>query len=82
MTQLEKDYCYKDMSYTYDILEKEMIELKKTYSFLSVKDIGKSVENRSLYLLKFGTGKRKIFICGGTHGCEWITVPILMKWTR
>ena len=81
MTKFEKSYQYKDVPYTYDVLEKEISQLKKKYSFLTVMVIGKSVEKRNLYLLKLGTGKRKIFICGGTHGCEWITVPVLMRWT-
>ena len=80
MCKYERGNQYKDVPYAYDVLEKEIMQLKKVYSFLTVTDIGESVEKRSLYLLKFGTGKRKIFICGGTHGCEWITVPVLMRW--
>ena len=82
MEKSKKPCCYKEVSYTYDILEKEIYQFKKEYPFLTIEEIGKSVEKRTLYLLKFGKGKRNIFICGGTHACEWITVPVLMKWVR
>jgi len=80
MRSFEKTYKYKGKEYTHEILKHEIIQLKKRYPFLTVEIIGKSVEKRDLYLLKLGKGKRKIFICGGTHACEWITVPLLMKW--
>lgn len=66
--------------YTHKVLEKNILDLRKKYSFLDVFTGGKSVENRKIYILKFGKGPRKILICGGTHACEWITVPVLIKW--
>ena len=80
MGKFKKAYQDKEKVYTYKVLRKEIKKLKKRFPFLTVEVIGKSVENRSIYLIKFGSGKRKVFICGGTHACEWITVPVLIKW--
>lgn len=71
---------YDDISYTYDVLENNITGLKKRYPFIDISIIGKSVENRNIYAIKLGKGDRKVFINGGTHACEWITVPLLMKW--
>lgn len=70
------------IQYTYQMLENNIIKLKSRYHFIESYSIGKSVENRKIYILKIGEGPRKIFICGGTHGCEWITVPLLMRWIQ
>lgn len=66
--------------YTYKVLENEILKLEKKYKFIEKIIIGNSVEGRNLYTLKFGRGKRKVFICGGIHACEWITSPILLRW--
>ncbi len=66
--------------YKHSVLEGDIMELSQKYSFLDVLTEGKSIENRKIYILKFGHGPRKILICGGTHACEWITVPVLMRW--
>lgn len=71
---------YSSIFYTYEVLKSNILELSTKYNFLDILTIGESVENRKIYILKFGRGPRKIFICGGTHACEWITVPVLMKW--
>lgn len=73
---------FKGIGYTYERLKRDISDLQERFNFLDVYTIGESVQNRKIYILKFGQGPRKIFICGGTHACEWITVPILMKWTR
>lgn len=70
------------MGYTHQVLEGDILDLKKKYNFLDLFHVGNSVENRKIYILKFGKGPRKILICGGTHACEWITVPVLMKWVN
>ncbi len=78
--QCEK--AYKPTLYTYQVLQEQISKLKKEYDFLDISTIGKSVENRKIYIIKLGKGPRKILICGGTHACEWITVAVLMKWVQ
>lgn len=75
-------YNQEGIFYTHKVLKEEISKLSKEYNFLDISSIGESVENRKIYILKFGQGPRKIFICGGTHSCEWITVPVLMKWVQ
>lgn len=82
MKKNHEQYDQKTMFYTYDVLEQDILDLYKTYDFLDTYTIGASVENRKIYILRFGKGPRKIFICGGTHACEWITVPVLVKWVQ
>ncbi len=82
---MEKDKYEFDkeaMLYTYKALKGDILNLAKNYNFLDICTIGQSVENRNIYILKFGKGPRKVFICGGTHACEWITVPVLVKWVK
>ena len=78
----KENHKRKPILYKYSVLEKDIIDIGIDYDFVDVSVAGKSVENRKIYILKFGTGPRKILICGGTHASEWITVPVLMKWIR
>lgn len=75
-----RKYGEKAILYTYKVFKRDLLDMEERYKFLDVDSVGKSVENRKIYLLKIGSGPRKILICGGTHACEWITVPVLMKW--
>lgn len=68
-----------DISYTSQILNMNVNSLKAVYPFLQVTNIGVSNLGISLPAIKFGNGSKKILYVGGTHGNEWITVPLLMK---
>ena len=50
-----------DISYTYSVLAHDIAGLKARYPFLKISSIGRSVENRDLFLLQFGEGSRKVF---------------------
>lgn len=65
-------------NYNYIALESH---LKILSSFPEVKifSIGKSVWNRNIYCIKFGTGKKNVLFNASHHGLEWITSPILIK---
>ena len=78
----KENHQRKPILYNYSVLEKEIMDIARNHDFVDVSVAGHSVENRKIYILKFGTGPRKILICGGTHASEWITVPVLMKWIR
>ena len=66
-------------SYNYKILQKNIEELKNTYSFLKVGSIGHSVLQKEIPYIKIGSGKKEILYHGGIHANEWITSTLLMK---
>ncbi|KXZ40131.1 g-D-glutamyl-meso-diaminopimelate peptidase [Alkalithermobacter thermoalcaliphilus JW-YL-7 = DSM 7308] len=66
-------------NYTYEILEKDIYNLKNKYDFLKVFILGKSVLGRNLYCIKIGKGPNKVFYNAAHHALEWITTPVLMK---
>ncbi|HHX61886.1 MAG TPA: peptidase M14 [Epulopiscium sp.] len=82
MQKVPYQYGHNAIYYTHKVLKRNILELSQKYKFLEISSIGKSIKNRKIYILKYGKGPRKIFVCGGTHACEWITVPILMKWVE
>ena len=67
------------VSYSSEILEKDIRNLKLIYPFLEVGEIGKSVLNKSLPYIKIGNGNKKVFYSAAFHANEWITSPVLMK---
>ena len=44
--------------------------------------IGHSVRPMPIYALTVGEGRRRVLFTGGHHANEWITVPLLMKYTE
>ncbi|TCK98099.1 gamma-D-glutamyl-{L}-meso-diaminopimelate peptidase I [Natranaerovirga hydrolytica] len=68
------------LNYTYDILEMNLKSLSKRYPFIKVDSIGKSVDNRALYRVRLGKGKKRVSFNGSHHGNEWITSLFLMVW--
>ncbi len=48
----------------------ELIERLRKYPLFSVNVIGQSVEGRSIYMVKLGTGKKKILMWSQMHGNE------------
>ncbi|WP_112181774.1 MULTISPECIES: M14 family metallocarboxypeptidase [Paraliobacillus] len=65
--------------YTYQQLTADIEQLIKTYpDLLAVDIIGKSVNNRSIYSIKLGSGEQKILINGAHHAREWLTTTLLM----
>lgn len=66
-------------AYSFDVLLRDINNLKKIYPFISIRTIGTSVLGKPLQELKIGKGKKKIHINASFHANEWITTPILMK---
>lgn len=54
-------------------------ELKKTYPALKSGVCGKSLLGKEIKALIFGEGSEKILYAGGTHGTEWLTSLLLLK---
>ncbi|MBR5236657.1 MAG: M14 family metallocarboxypeptidase [Clostridia bacterium] len=68
-----------DKPYTYDVLQEDLKNLCREYSFLESFSLGRSVCGRSLWALRWGTGEKRIFLNGAHHGMEWITSMLLMR---
>ena len=65
-------------SYTSQTLTKHIFELKDTYNFLEVSNIGISNLGVPIQVVRFGRGSKEILYVGSTHGNEFITSPLLM----
>lgn len=66
-------------AYSFEVLLKDINNLKKIYPFISIKTIGTSVLGKPIHEIKVGNGKKKVHINASFHANEWITTPILMK---
>lgn len=49
------------------------------YGFLAFSDIGKSIFDRRIPVVRFGEGKRRIIYVGAHHGSEWMTSALLLR---
>ncbi|MHC1747579.1 MAG: M14 family zinc carboxypeptidase [Cellulosilyticaceae bacterium] len=67
------------MLYDYQMLEVELEKLQRQYSFIKIHSIGKSIQNREIYCVSLGEGKRKIHANASHHANEWITSVVLMQ---
>lgn len=71
-----------DVSYTYDILQRNVAALKALYPFIETGVAGQSVLGRNLYYIRLGQGPNQVFYNGAHHALEWITSPLLMKFAE
>lgn len=71
-----------NINYTYEIMERNVKALRNRYPFIEVGIAGKSVLGKSLYTLKLGNGPVEVFYNGAHHALEWITSPLLLKFTE
>lgn len=71
-----------NIDYTYEIMERDIEGLKARYPFIEVGSAGESVLGRKLYYIRLGTGPNQVFYNGAHHALEWITSPLLMKFTE
>ena len=63
-------------------MERDINGLKAVFPFIETESAGNSVLGKNLYYIKIGTGTNKVFYNGAHHALEWITAPLLMKFTE
>ena len=68
--------------YSYELCQYILYGLVARYPFLELERAGSSVMGKSLYFLKIGRGKREFFYNASHHANEWITTPLLLKFSE
>ena len=68
-----------NISYTSDILDRNILAMQVVYPFLEFGTIGQSVLGRPLRYIRFGNGNKEVFYSASFHANEWINSPLLMK---
>ena len=63
-------------------LRRNIEGLKARYPFLQSGVIGRSVSGQEIYYLTFGNGPIRVGYNASHHANEWITTPVLMKFTE
>lgn len=56
--------------------------LQTRYPFIALDEMGKSVMGKPLYTLALGTGENRVFYNAAHHANEWITIPVLLRFTE
>ena len=56
--------------------------LSARYPFIASGEIGKSVMSRPLWCMTLGRGENRVLYSAAHHANEWITVPLLLKFTE
>lgn len=68
-----------NINYNSLIISNTLIKLNRTYPFLNIQSVGKSVLGQNIYVIKLGIGRKKVFYSASIHSNEWITSILLMK---
>lgn len=71
-----------NVPYTSQTLRRNLEGLKKRYPFLRLGRIGTSVNGQEIPYLEFGEGSVQVGYNASHHANEWITTPVLMKFTE
>lgn len=68
-----------NVNYNSFLMLENLIMLNRTYAFLNIQSVGKSVLGKNIYAVKLGRGPKKVFYSASIHSNEWITSVLLMK---
>lgn len=79
---LRDPVVFTDIPYSFRILQWNLEGLMKRYPFLKTGVIGRSVAGRQIPYLMFGDGPIRVGYNASHHANEWITTPVLMKFTE
>lgn len=71
-----------DVPFTSALLELCIRGLTVRYPFLTSRRIATTAYGRPISLLQMGTGSRSVLYNASHHANEWITTPLLMKFTE
>ncbi len=71
-----------NIPYTSQTLRRNLEGLTKRYPFLRTGVVGRSVNGQPIPYLIFGNGPIKVGYNAAHHANEWITTPVLMKFTE
>jgi len=62
---------------------KKMMEIlecfSEKYDFLSIGNLGNSIFDRHIPIIKLGNGEKRVIYIGAHHGSEWITSGLLLR---
>ncbi len=67
---------------TYENQRKMIFSLKKTYPFIGVNVIGKSLCQRDIFSLTIGKNRNPLIIAAGFHGQEWLTSLLALRFAE
>lgn len=68
--------------YHYSILISELNRLVEIYPFVRFRSIGSSVMGKSIPEVRIGHGNKRVQVNGSFHANEWITTPVLMRFSN
>ena len=64
---------------TYSVYENYINTLKEQFDSLKIASCSKSLLGKEIYAFVIGEGSRNVLYVGGTHGTEWLTSLVLLK---
>ena len=67
---------------TYSVYESLIKELNEKYQSLKITTCGKSLLGKDIFAFVIGEGEKNVIYVGGTHGIEWLTSLLLLKFTE
>ena len=68
-----------DVPMTYDVCERTVRELAKTYPEMKTQMLTETAFGRKVLALELGRGRRRVLYTAAHHANEWITAPVLLK---
>ncbi len=72
----------KNQVLTYSLYENYVKELNGKFEKLKITTCGKSLLGKELYAFVIGEGEKSVVYVGGTHGIEWLTSVLLLKFAE
>lgn len=72
----------KNETLTYSVYKRFVKELNEKYQSLKITTCGKSLLGKDIFALVIGEGKKNIVYVGGTHGVEWLSSLVLLKFAE
>ncbi|MFD2637282.1 M14 family zinc carboxypeptidase [Piscibacillus salipiscarius] len=77
--RINNDILNFDQLYTSERLEDDLFTLVNQYPFISLREIGRSVQNKPIYEVSIGEGDKHVHINGSFHANESITTSVIMR---